>query len=112
MSEQTDAHIKLGAISSTGEKLNTFIEGLSEQEQLVMRWILDRAEHSTTGATAEPSEVEGYANQLLSQPGGLQTQRFAHQQTFSSVGLPQFGQLAPGRAAAGSSIGVTGTIMF
>jgi len=97
-------------IESVSEKLHDFAKQLPPGEQNVMAWLLARAAEA-------PPEKESF----LAPPGGAQPEAataagaavLTKQQTLArSLGISQFARVRPGSLAAGSSIGVTGTVMF
>jgi hypothetical protein len=107
-----DRQVKVTAkdVESVSKKLNAFAKQLPEGEQNVMAWLLARAAEA-------PAQKEAKA--ALVPRGTATTGTTAAKPAASTVqlsralGIPQFaGARRPGSLAAGSSIGVTGTIMF
>jgi hypothetical protein len=94
-------------INSVSDKLHALKQQLSPGEQNVLDWLLDRA----ASAPQEKADV-------LKQTGGAgaagsHPQVSARGTEFNkALGISQFSKAHPGAAAAGSSVGVTGTVMF
>jgi hypothetical protein len=102
MTEPNIRNVKVAAqdIESVSEKLHAFAKELPPGEQNVMAWLLGRA------AQAPPESAD------FLHPLSESTQLSLREQLSHSLGVPQFARLRPGSAVAGSSIGVTGTVMF
>jgi hypothetical protein len=86
-------------IDSVSGKLQAFARDLPPGEQNVVAWLLGRAAQ----APVDP-DLAQRADRVL-EPA------FRDQLT-SSLGIAQFETLRPGSTFAGSTIGVTGTVMF
>jgi hypothetical protein len=86
-------------IDSVGAKLEKFAKGLPEGEQNVVAWLLGRASQA-------PVEQEVLAKAARLKPASVRDQ------LGNSLGVTQFDRLQPGSRFAGSSVGVTGTVMF
>lgn len=101
MTEPTVRQVKVSAddIESVSGKLAEFAQGLPEGERNVVAWLMGRAAQ----APVEP-EVLAKADRL--RPTTVQDQ------LSTSLGVSQFERLQPGSRFAGSSVGVTGTVMF
>jgi hypothetical protein len=101
MTEPTIRQVKVSAddIESVGSKLEEFARGLPEGEQNVVAWLLGRAAQA-------PVEQEVLAKAERLRPTTLKDQ------LTNSLGVSQFERLQPGSRFAGSSVGVTGTVMF
>jgi len=98
-------------IESVSEKLNAFAKQLPPGEQNVMAWLLGRAAEAPPQADAEKVLVPKEAGKVAqvgaakAAPSTVQLSR--------ALGVAQFATVRrPGSLAAGSSIGVTGTVMF
>ncbi|HWN11479.1 MAG TPA: hypothetical protein VNO50_19785 [Pyrinomonadaceae bacterium] len=114
MAETRKVKVTAKDIESVSEKLNTFAKQLPPGEQNVMAWLLSRAAEAPAQPEAEkvlaPQEAKGKA---LATPGAAKPASLSTVQLSRSLGIAQFaGARRPGSLAAGSSIGVTGTIMF
>jgi hypothetical protein len=111
-------------IESVSKKLNEFAKNLPPGEQNVMAWLLARAAEA-------PPQTESFLNQgdestqptmeAAKEATGISkstaktastTKLNPTQQLSRSLGVTQFGKMKAGSVAAGSSIGVTGTVMF
>ena len=106
-----DVHkVKITAqdIETVSEKLNAFVKQLPAGEQNVMAWLLGRAAEAPPASEAflGPSEAARAAVPAATHLSPA-VQNLNH-----ALGIAQFAKLRPGAAAAGSSIGVTGTVMF
>jgi hypothetical protein len=90
-------------IQAVDKKLHEFAKKLPPGEQNVMAWLLGRAAQA-------PQEAPDF----LDRPGtAAATRRPAIRGPLNeALGIPQFRRLEPGSTVAGSSIGVTGTVMF
>jgi hypothetical protein len=98
-------------IESVSEKLHTFAKGLPPGEQNVMAWLLARAAEAPAQADAKalltPDQQKGVAAAAAPEA------KLSTVQLSRSLGISQFAAARrPGSLAAGSSIGVTGTVMF
>ena len=108
MADTQNVKVTAQDIDSVNEKLYEFAKELSPGEQNVMKWLLGRAaqapeEKSHIFKDAGGAEATGRA------PAGAALARRAE---FSRVlGVPQFERVRAGSLAAGSSVGVTGTVM-
>lgn len=115
MAETRKVKVTAKDIESVSEKLNAFAKQLPPGEQNVMAWLLGRAAEAPAQPEAEkvlaPQEAKGRA---LATPGAARpAAALSTVQLSRSLGIAQFaGARRPGSLAAGSSIGVTGTIMF
>jgi hypothetical protein len=87
-------------IESVNKKIQEFAASLPPGEQNVMAWLLGRAAEAPQERPEFLAEGEPVGRPV---PRGPLTE---------ALGIAQFERLEPGSAAAGSSIGVTGTIMF
>lgn len=85
-------------IDSVSEKLHAFAQKLPPGEQNVVAWLMGRAASAPADVKSPVQEVKAETTPLA--------------QLNTSLGIPQFDRLRPGNAFAGSSIGVTGTVMF
>lgn len=84
-------------IETVSEKLQAFAKDLPPGEQNVMAWLLGRAAQ----APAEPELAAAGEKQVA-----------LRETLTNSLGISQFERLRPGSRFAGSSVGVTGTVMF
>jgi len=93
-------------IQSVSEKLQSFAEQLPQGEQNVVAWLLGRA------ADAPPEQVDFLNPASDDVTGHALMYQASRVQLYNSLGISQFARVNPGSVAAGSSVGVTGTIMF
>ncbi|MFD5438504.1 hypothetical protein ACFWJ4_40950 [Kitasatospora sp. NPDC127067] len=103
MSDPNVRQVKVTAedIDAVSQKLESFAKGLPPGEQNVLQWLLGRAASAGAQSTnADPAELVPAAEPAF------------RAQLDDSLGIAQFDQLKPGSAFAGSTIGVTGTVMF
>jgi len=115
MSDIREVKITTKDIESVSEKLHAFAKQLPAGEQNVMAWLLGRAAQA-------PQESAGLKGGLAAHvagdvPAKTVATAGAHvltptDQLTRALGVSQFTKLRPGSAVAGSSIGVTGTVMF
>ncbi len=117
-------------IEAVSKKLNEFAKKLPAGEQNVMAWLLARAaeappqtESFLNQDAAAPQAKKGVAESAGAPPGlttpakgvsaSVSSAKLKPSQQLSrSLGVTQFSKFRPGSLAAGSSIGVTGTVMF
>lgn len=97
-------------IKSVNEKLEKFVKGLPAGEQNVMAWLLGRAAQAPADR-AEPARGDRGATERVRETV-LVREIQAREPLIEALGIPQFEGLQPGSRFAGSSVGVTGTIMF
>jgi len=104
-------NVKVSAkdIESVSEKLHTFAKQLPEGEQNVMAWLLGRASEAPPDKGSLHEHLSAPATEAMSKSVQLSSQRANLNQ---ALGITQFARVSPGTLAAGSSIGVTGTVMF
>jgi len=119
MADVRQVKVSVKDIESVSEKLQDFAKNLPQGEQNVMAWLLARAADA-------PPDKDSFVNDINTQSGDepesfavnaatakvTPTSTVASQQLARSLGVQQFGRLTPGSAAAGSSVGVTGSIMI
>ena len=106
MSEAQYVKVSTQDINSVSEKLHKFKQQLSSGEQNVLDWLLDRAARA-------PEEKGGALKETGAGAAGAQLHVAPKTLEFNkALGISQFAKAHPGVAAAGSSVGVTGTIMF
>jgi hypothetical protein len=89
-------------IASVSEKLYALKQQLSPGEQNVLQWLLGRAAQ----APQEPTNVLKGGESAGGSSGSATSPRTA--EFHKILGISQF----PGAAGGGSSVGVTGTVMF
>lgn len=89
-------------IQSVNDKLQAFAKGLPKREQNVMAWLLGRAAQAPAEQPHFLGEPAAGAAKKPGPRGPLN----------EALGIAQFRKLQPGSTVAGSSIGVTGTVMF
>jgi hypothetical protein len=92
-------------IDSVSEKLHAFVQKLPPGEQNVVAWLMGRA-------ASAPADVKSSGQEVKSPVREVKAEATPLAQLNTSLGIPQFDRLRPGNAFAGSSIGVTGTVMF
>jgi hypothetical protein len=85
-------------IENVSAKLTDFARSLPQGEQNVLAWLMGRASQA-------PVEQE-----VAAKAGDVG--RTLREQLTTSLGINQFERLQPGSRFAGSSVGVTGTVMF
>jgi hypothetical protein len=95
-------------VEAVSKKLNAFAKELPEGEQNVLAWLLSRAAAAPVQKEAKAALVpRGTAATATTKPSASTAQ------LSRALGIPQFaGARRPGSLAAGSSIGVTATVMF
>lgn len=121
MAEVRKVKITPEDIESVSKKLDEFAKKLPAGEQNVMAWLLARAAEAPpqtesflkggadspqATATASTTAAKGVT------PTAASATLSPAQQLGRSLGVSQFAKMKPGSLAAGSSIGVTGTVMF
>jgi hypothetical protein len=106
MADTREVKVTTEDIKSVDEKLREFTKGLPEGEQNVMAWLLGRA--ADAGAEKPDFLPKGRPQRA----GARRAGRLVRGPLNDALGIAQFDQIDPGTAAAGSSIGVTGTVMF
>lgn len=96
-------------VESVSKKLNAFAKELPEGEQNVMAWLLARAAEAPVQKEAKAALVpKGTTAAAATTKPSASTVQLSR-----ALGIPQFaGARRPGSLAAGSSIGVTATVMF
>ncbi len=111
MADTRKVKITAKDVESVSAKLHDFAKQLPPGEQNVMAWLLGRAAEAPPEPKAEallaPHEGKGTvatAAQMATLTPTMQLSR--------SLGISQFARMRPGSLAAGSTIGVTGTVMF
>ncbi|HEX8846363.1 MAG TPA: hypothetical protein VF791_17075 [Pyrinomonadaceae bacterium] len=126
MAKKRKVKVTTKDIESVSKKLHDFAKKLPTGEQNVMAWLLARAAEAPpdegslkpTGTGAEAATATRGAGTSTSTASKVSATSVTSaritptQQLGRSLGVTQFTKMRPGSLAAGSSIGVTGTIMF
>lgn len=116
MAEIRNVKVKASDIESVSEKLQAFAKQLPPGEQNVMAWLLGRAAEAPPDKgtlherlAAPATEAAAPRAPAVGREAGLSPERvnLSH-----ALGISQFARARPGTLAAGSSIGVTATVMF
>jgi hypothetical protein len=103
MADTREVKITAKDIESVNGKLRKFAKQLPEGEQNVMAWLLGRAADA-------PQDKPDFLPEAKPSRGGRATA--VKGPLNEALGVAQFEKLKPGSSVAGSSVGVTGTIMF
>src|SRR5882762_9092581 len=111
MTDARNVKVTTQDINSLSEKLHAFKQQLPAGEQNVLEWLLDRGPR----APEEKADALKASGTEAPRPAAASAKVVAAPRASEfnkALGISQFSKTHPGAVAAGSSIGVTGTVMF